>query len=170
MPSSMFMMTKPVVVMDFLPLISLSFTQQSPQLIIIGSTAVSACSSLSVRLRDVSQAESLSTVQLPNCCLRKHRFPMRVPSQPLPYRTPFLPSHRANAQLQTPFPVESARCLTLNRNKRLPQMGIFFFFPNGNLLNRIVNGLQERTLCSLSGRKPACPSAETLLQAPRYSF
>lgn len=58
MPPSMFETTKPVVVIDFLPTSFLVFHTEV-------STAVSASSVPSVRLRDVSQAESPSTAQPP---------------------------------------------------------------------------------------------------------
>lgn len=89
---------------------------------------------------------------LPDCCLRKHRFPVTVPVSPSLTGPLSFQAIQQTLSSKCPSPIGSARCLTLNRNKRLPQMGIFFFSffpPNGNLLNRIVNGLHERTLCSL---------------------
>lgn len=61
--------TKTVAVVDFLSLVSLSFSNQSAQLAIVCSTAVSAGSMWSKRLMNISQTESPSTVQVPQLLL-----------------------------------------------------------------------------------------------------
>ena len=96
------------------------FSKQPPQLAIVCCTVVPAGSVRSVR-HDISQGRS------PSCCLRNQRAPRKAPRQPLPPRTPFLPSQTPDTQLQKQSPLASGRCLTLNLNidKRPPWLGIF---------------------------------------------
>lgn len=111
--------TKTVAVVDFLPLVSLSFLNLSAQLAIICSTAMSTGSMCSCETYEYLTGWITKYNPGPSTAA-SGRFPTRVPSQPLPSRIPFLPSHTPNTQLQMQPPMGSVRYLTLKITKKLP--------------------------------------------------